>query len=85
MEKSGGLGAAGRRGQALRPGLAGDHERFSGERKGMIADLVGENLRLNPIEIDPPEHHGYRRNLNPQFTPRAVTGWNLRCAIPAQG
>jgi cytochrome P450 len=51
-----------------------DHERFSGERKGMVADLVGENVRLNPIEIDPPAHHGYRRNLNPQFTPRAVNG-----------
>jgi cytochrome P450 len=51
-----------------------DHERFSGERKGMIADLVGENVRLNPIEIDPPAHHGYRRNLNPVFTPKAMAG-----------
>jgi cytochrome P450 len=49
-----------------------DHTRFSGERHGMIADLVGEPVRLNPIEIDPPAHHGYRRNLNPQFTPKAV-------------
>jgi cytochrome P450 len=49
-----------------------DHERFSAERKGMIADLVGENIRLNPVEIDPPAHHFYRRNLNPQFTPRAI-------------
>ena len=31
-----------------------DYEHFSGERKGMIADLVGEPVRLNPIEIDPP-------------------------------
>ncbi len=49
-----------------------DHEHFTAERKGMIADLVGENVRLNPIEIDPPAHHGYRRNLNPQFTPKEV-------------
>ena len=49
-----------------------DYERFSGERHGMIADLVGEPVRLNPIEIDPPEHHGYRKNLNPVFTPKAV-------------
>ena len=49
-----------------------DYEHFSGERKGMIADLVGEPVRLNPIEIDPPAHHGYRRILNPFFTPRAV-------------
>jgi len=50
-----------------------DHEHFSAERKGMIADLVGENVRLNPIEIDPPAHYGYRRILNPFFTPKAVT------------
>jgi len=49
-----------------------DYERFTAERKGMIAELVGEDVRLNPIEIDPPAHHGYRRILNPHFTPRAV-------------
>lgn len=51
-----------------------DYVHFSAERKGMIADLLGVNLRLNPIEIDPPAHHGYRRNLNPLFTPAAVRG-----------
>lgn len=51
-----------------------DHEHFSAERPGMIADLLGVNLRLNPIEIDPPAHFGYRRNLNPFFTPKAVNG-----------
>lgn len=49
-----------------------DYEAFTAERPGMIADLVGENVRLNPIEIDPPAHHGYRRLLNPHFTPKAV-------------
>jgi cytochrome P450 len=49
-----------------------DWEHFTAERHGMIADLVGENVRLNPIEIDPPAHHGYRRILNPFFTPKAV-------------
>lgn len=49
-----------------------NHETFTAERKGMIADLLGVNLRLNPIEIDPPAHHGYRRNLNPLFTPKAI-------------
>ena len=49
-----------------------DHERFTAERKGMIADLLGENVRLNPIEIDPPAHHGYRKILNPHFTPKAI-------------
>lgn len=49
-----------------------DHAHFSAERPGMIADLLGENVRLNPIEIDPPAHHGYRRILNPHFTPKAI-------------
>ncbi|HMO69251.1 MAG TPA: cytochrome P450 [Novosphingobium sp.] len=49
-----------------------DHARFSAERPGMIGELVGEPVRLNPIEIDPPAHHGYRKNLNPVFTPKAV-------------
>lgn len=49
-----------------------DFENFSSERPGMIADLLGEPVRLNPIEIDPPRHHQYRRVLNPYFTPKAV-------------
>jgi cytochrome P450 len=49
-----------------------DYENFTAERPGMIADMVGENVRLNPIEIDPPAHHGYRRLLNPHFTPKAL-------------
>jgi len=51
-----------------------DWQHFSAERPGMVADLLGENVRLNPIEIDPPAHHGYRRILNPFFTPKAVAG-----------
>ena len=51
-----------------------DYENFTAERHGMIADLVGENVRLNPIEIDPPAHHGFRRILNPHFTPKAMRG-----------
>jgi cytochrome P450 len=49
-----------------------DYEHFSAERPGMIADLLGEPVLLNPIEIDPPRHHGYRRILNPYFTPAAI-------------
>lgn len=49
-----------------------DYEHFTAERPGMIADLVGEPVRLNPIEIDPPAHHGFRRILNPFFTPKAI-------------
>ena len=49
-----------------------DHEHFSAERPGMIADLLGVNLRLNPIEFDPPAHFGYRRNVNAVFAPKAA-------------
>ncbi len=49
-----------------------DFEHFSSERPGMIADMIGEPVRLNPIEIDPPRHHQYRQVLNPFFTPKAV-------------
>ena len=49
-----------------------DHEHFSAERPGMVAELLGEPVLLNPIEIDPPRHHQFRRILNPFFTPSAV-------------
>jgi len=49
-----------------------DYEHFSSERPGMIADMLGEPVRLNPIEIDPPRHFQFRRVLNPFFTPGAV-------------
>ncbi|MDE2403545.1 MAG: cytochrome P450 [Sphingomonadales bacterium] len=49
-----------------------DWEHFSSQRSGMVADLLGEPVRLNPIEIDPPRHHAFRRVLNPFFTPAAV-------------
>jgi cytochrome P450 len=49
-----------------------DYEHFSSERPGMIADMLGEPVRLNPIEIDPPRHHAYRQVLNPFFTPKAM-------------
>lgn len=53
-----------------------DWEHFSSERPGMIADMLGEPVRLNPIEIDPPRHHAFRRVLNPFFTPSAVKGFH---------
>lgn len=53
-----------------------DHEHFSAERPGMVADLLGEPVLLNPIEIDPPRHHQFRRVLNPFFTPSAVKNFD---------
>lgn len=49
-----------------------DHEHFSAERQGMVAEMLGEPVLLNPIEIDPPRHHQFRRVLNPHFTPSAI-------------
>ena len=49
-----------------------DHQHFSAERPGMVAEMLGEPVLLNPIEIDPPRHHLYRRVLAPFFTPSAV-------------
>lgn len=53
-----------------------DYEHFSSERPGMIADMLGEPVRLNPIEIDPPRHHAYRQVLNPFFTPKAMKAFD---------
>jgi cytochrome P450 len=53
-----------------------DWEHFSAERPGMIAGMLGEPVLLNPIEIDPPRHHLYRRILNPYFTPAAIRAYD---------
>ncbi|MCJ2176953.1 cytochrome P450 [Novosphingobium album (ex Hu et al. 2023)] len=53
-----------------------DYEHFSSERPGMIADMLGEPILLNPIEIDPPRHHQYRKILNPFFTPAAIRSYD---------
>lgn len=53
-----------------------DYEHFSAERPGMIAEMLGEPVLLNPIEIDPPRHHHYRKILNPYFTPTAIKAYD---------
>ncbi len=50
-----------------------DPEHFSSERADLAA--MGIDLKLNPLEFDPPEHHKYRRLLNPLFSPRAVVAF----------
>ena len=50
-----------------------DTENFTAERKdSAIGKMMGEDIKLIPIEIDPPNHHRYRRVLNPFLTPKAV-------------
>jgi cytochrome P450 len=37
-----------------------------------LAQSIGDNWRLNPIEIDPPDHAKYRQLLNPLFSPARI-------------
>src|ERR1700754_3848596 len=49
-----------------------DAERFSAHRPSVLADLLGVDLKLNPLDFDPPAHPGYRRVIQPLFTPKSV-------------
>lgn len=47
-----------------------DWEHFSSDYRALQA--LGISWKLNPIEFDPPQHHHYRKILNPFFTPAKV-------------
>jgi cytochrome P450 len=49
-----------------------DAARFSAHRPSMLADILGVDVKLNPLDFDPPEHMGYRRILQPLFAPKAI-------------
>jgi cytochrome P450 len=49
-----------------------DAKRFSSLNNVGIGELLGEDFRLIPIDIDPPDHLAYRTILQPFFTPAAV-------------
>lgn len=49
-----------------------DYEHFSSARDATTSDVLGSMMRMIPVEVDPPEHHYYRRILNPFFTPMHV-------------
>ena len=49
-----------------------DYEHFSSARDATTSDVLGSIMRMIPVEVDPPEHHHYRRILNPFFTPMHV-------------
>jgi cytochrome P450 len=48
-----------------------DAETFSSRRKSFSAAL-GEDWPMIPLEIDPPDHVGYRTLLNPLLSPKRV-------------
>lgn len=46
-----------------------DHQRFSHARVNIPR---GEDARLVPLELDPPEHTAYRSLITPSFLPQAI-------------
>jgi len=60
------------RNEVFRDALS-DPEVFSSHRGNYpLSDLLGFDLKLTPIEYDPPQHTLYRRVLNPYFSPGAL-------------
>jgi cytochrome P450 len=49
-----------------------DFGHFSSTRDSSTGDVLGDMVRMIPVEVDPPEHHHYRNLLQPFFTPRHV-------------
>ncbi len=49
-----------------------DSARFSSKENIGIGPMMGVDWRLNPLEIDPPDHMAYRQVLQPYFQPSAV-------------
>lgn len=47
-----------------------DWEHFSSDYRAL--EPLGIRWKMNPIEFDPPQHHAYRKILNPFFTPVKV-------------
>ncbi len=50
-----------------------DYQHFSSTRDSSTGEVLGDVVRMIPVEVDPPEHHLYRRILQPYFTPQAVS------------
>lgn len=49
-----------------------DYQHFSSTRDASTGEVLGDTIRMIPVEVDPPEHGNYRRILNPYFTPKKV-------------
>ena len=58
--------------QALIREILADAERFSSVGEQPFMQTIGLDWRLIPLEYDPPDHHLYRRALEPFFSPAAV-------------
>ncbi len=49
-----------------------DADRFSSENNVGVGPLIGVDWKLNPIDVDPPDHFRYRLVMQPSFTPAAI-------------
>ncbi len=49
-----------------------NHDLYSNKGAVNFPSLIGENFRMIPLAIDPPEHGKYRMMLNPWFSPKAI-------------
>ena len=49
-----------------------DWQHFSSEGGMDLTLMMGVDWNLNPVNIDPPKHTGYRKVLLPMFTPKSV-------------
>lgn len=47
-----------------------DYEHFSSAHTTIPREMT--TFKVLPLEADPPEHAGYRRIINPWFTPKAI-------------
>jgi cytochrome P450 len=56
-----------------------DGHRFSSSR---YADIIGDIIGHSIIEMDEPEHHGYRGLLQPVFSRRAMERWETGVVGP---
>jgi cytochrome P450 len=49
-----------------------DSDRFSSYNDDNFLAPIGLDVRMTPLEYDPPEHFHYRKAIEPYFTPAAV-------------
>jgi cytochrome P450 len=61
---------------------ARDHTVFS-VAQGVMVPSTGASTPVPPVQVDPPEHAGYRKVLHPHFNPKAVLDYQdlIRAAV----
>ena len=62
-----------------------DTEHFSSGGAASAAAWIGEDWKLLPIELDPPEHKAMRDIVSPLFTPKRIMGLEAKVRQTAKG